>query len=259
MKWPEELVIVRHGKSAYNDLNEKKKEHLLYQKFLREFERAWASPETRDLAMEVKEQGVLVLNISDYETPLTCEGIRQAEETGRNLASHIKLPEIIYVSPYLRTRQTFEWMVKGWPHLGKVQEIYFDERLREKEHGILTLYNDWRLFHVLHPEEKELFDLKGEYFYSYPGGENNPRVRERTGLWIGTLIREFSERRVLVITHHVVILALRANLERLSPEEFMLLDETEKPINCGVTRYKGDPKQGRDGRLVLMSYNRKLY
>ncbi len=64
---------------------------------------------------------------------------------------------------------------------------------------------------------------------------------------------------VLVVTHHVTILAVRATLERLSPEEFIKLDEHEKPLNCGVTIYRGIPDKGKDGQLELMDYNVCLY
>jgi IS5 family transposase len=61
------------------------------------------------------------------------------------------------------------------------------------------------------------------------------------------------------VTHHLTILSFRANYERLSPEEFIRLDEHEKPVNCGITVYRGDPNQGKDGKLVLQIYNKKFY
>jgi hypothetical protein len=61
------------------------------------------------------------------------------------------------------------------------------------------------------------------------------------------------------MTHHLTILSARANYERLSPEEFIKLNDHEKPVNCGMTIYRGDPHQGRDGRLVLETYNQKFY
>lgn len=256
MKWPAELVVVRHGQSAYNDLKERKKIDPLYKEFLRSYETAWDSPETRELALKVKQR--FALNVSDYDTPITELGTRQAEETGRRLQGLIALPDIVHVSPSLRTRETFESMKRTWPGLAGT-EVVSEERIREKGHGLALLYNDFRLFHVFHPHEKLLRDLEGEYFYRFPNGECTPDVRERIRSWLGTLIREFAGMRVLAITHHLTILSLRANLERLSPEEFLRLDEKEKPINCGVTKYRGDPTQGKDGRLVLDFYNKKLY
>ncbi len=63
----------------------------------------------------------------------------------------------------------------------------------------------------------------------------------------------------MIITHHLWKLALRANLERLDATGFIYLDHHQKPINCGATTYHGDPDQGKDGRLILDTYNERLY
>jgi hypothetical protein len=39
----------------------------------------------------------------------------------------------------------------------------------------------------------------------------------------------------------------------------MELDEREKPVNCGVTVYRGNADLGKDGRLVIDIYNKQLY
>ena len=137
--------------------------------------------------------------------------------------------------------------------------MYRDERIREKDHGLALLYNDWRIHQVMHPEQGELHRLLGEYDYRFLNGENIPDVRQRNLSWITTLTREFSDTRVMAITHHLTILATRANFERLSPEQFLQLDEHEKPVNCGVTRYTGNPQLGTSGKLELQEYNRQYY
>lgn len=84
-------------------------------------------------------------------------------------------------------------------------------------------------------------------------------VRERNRSFMTTLTRDFATMTVLVVTHHLNILAIRANLERFGEKRFIELDEKEKPINCGVTTYRGYPNEGQNGRLRLESYNRNLY
>lgn len=134
-----------------------------------------------------------------------------------------------------------------------------DERIREQEHGLSILYNDWRVFQTLHPEQKLLREQEGRYWYRYPQGENVADVRLRTHNWMGTLIRDFAEKKVLVVTHHLTILSLRANFERLDENGFLHLDEHEAPINCGVTVYRGNPNKGTNGKLELEAYNQKFY
>jgi len=67
------------------------------------------------------------------------------------------------------------------------------------------------------------------------------------------------EENVLAVTHHIFILAFIANIESFSESEFLTMNNEEKPINAGVTIYRGKPNEGSDGRLVLDVYNAKLY
>jgi len=253
MKWPKTITLVRHGQSEYNVLRAKKEADPLYQEFKREFEKLHTSTKTRLLAEAVSEK--YALDVSDYNTPLTCLGIEQSELTGRNLLlSGHPTPDIIFVSPYLRTRGTFNGIRTRWTDLKGVKVVY-DDRIREQEHGLSTLYNDWRVFQTFHPEQKKFFERSDSYWYQYPQGESVPEVRDRIRLFTDMLIREYAEQHVLIITHHLTIFSFRANYERLSPEEFIYLDKNEKPINCGVTMYEGNPERGTNGKLELKNYN----
>lgn len=257
MKWPLSLTLIRHDTSAYNVLREKKKDHPLYQEFLAARKKDGGSRETKQLALQVWQH--FALNVSDANTPLVDVEGRQSFATGGALRQFFpKPPDVVFVSPYKRALLTLEHMIRGWPELGRVK-TYEEERIREQEHGLALLYNDWKVFEAIYPEQKALRKLEGAYWYRYPQGENVPDVRSRNRSWLTTLTRDFAEKDVLVVTHHLNILATRANLERLGASEFLRLDEEEKPINCGVTVYRGDPYKGKDGKLVLESYNTKLY
>lgn len=153
---------------------------------------------------------------------------------------------------------TLAGIIQGWPEL-RFTKVVEDERIREQEHGLSLIYNDWRVFHTIHPDQRRLYEIEGPYWYRYPQGENVPDVRERNRSWINTVVRDFSEKSILVVTHHLNILALRANLERWGAKEFMETDNEDKPINCGVTTYRGHPEEGKDGRFKLESYNAKMF
>ena len=256
MKWPVELALIRHGESEFNALKASKRTSGLYDEFCDHFKREWDSPRTRDLALRVQKE--FSLDFGDYDTPLTTKGTEQAGQTASRLSQTVGLPDAVFVSPYLRTCQTFSAMKVPWPDLGRAK-ILFDDRIREQEHGLSLLYNDWRVMHVLHPAQHHLWERQGRYWYQFPQGESVSQVRDRARSWMTTLIREFAGKRVLAITHHLTILSLRANLERLSPEQFIRLDEEETPINCGVTVYRGNFDLGSDGRLQLALYNQQLY
>lgn len=254
MKWPETLTLIRHDTSSYNELKQVKEVNPLYQKFKKSYSQDPASAETKELALEVKQN--FALNVGDHNTPLG-EG-NKAEQMAETLKEQIALPDVIFVSPYYRTKLTLERMTEGWPQLKDIP-TFEEERIREQEHGMALIYNDWRVFYALHPEQRELHKIEGDYWYRYPQGENVPDVRERVRSWQNTLVREFAEKNVLAVTHHLTILSTRANLERWDSEQFIHFDKEDKPINCGVTIYKGRPDLGKDGKLLLEVYNQRLY
>ena len=259
MKWPNTLTLVRHGESAYNELKIIKKTDSLYQNFLQAYENRQNDPDKAvELARKIVSTKHLNLDNGDHDTALTKLGQTQSESMAKKLKTLIPLPDIILLSPYKRTKSTLEGMFTGWPEL-KTVTVKEEERIREQEHGLTLAFSDWRVFTSLYPDQEILKALEGPYWYRFPQGENVPDVRERLRSFTTTLTRDYNNKNVLVITHHLSILSLRANLERLSAEEFIRLDEEEKPINCGVTIYKGNPQLGQDGKLLLDTYNAKLY
>ena len=255
MKWPSYITFVRHDISAYNQLKVNRAGNEDYQEFLSNFERNPGSKKTRVLAEEMKD--IYSLKVGDHNTPLANKGV-QAKKVGINLKKELELPDVIFVSPYLRTKETLAKLIEGWPELANVKVVE-EERIREQEHGLATLCNDWKIFYTLYPEQKRLHSLEGDYWYRWPQGESVPDVRLRIKSWFDTLVRDYSGQKVLVVTHHLTILSLRANLERLGEADFIDLNENDKPINVGVTLYQGDPNQGRDGKLILDYYNKKFY
>ena len=138
-------------------------------------------------------------------------------------------------------------------------ETIEEERVREQEHGLLLIYNDWKVFTTFYPDQKELRDIEGSYRYRFPQGESVPDVRERDLLLKQTLTRTYHGKKVLIVTHHLNILAQMANFGRWGAEKFIDVDCNNKPINCGVTLYRGNPDNGSEGTLELEYYNRKLY
>jgi len=256
VKWPASIVLIRHGESAYNELKITKDADPEYVKFKAIFEADAQSPQTRALAEQLLAR--YPTKHSDYQTPLTELGVQQSRIAAHRLSTQIDTPDVIFVSPYIRTRQTLASMTQGWGALSDVKTVV-EDRIREQEHGLATLYGDWRFFHAFHPEQRRLSNLVGEYWYQYPQGESVSQVRDRVRSVTSTLIREHAGKNVMLVTHHLAILSIRANYERLSPEDFLRLDQDEKPINCGVTLYRCDPTAGSNGRLKLEYYNRKLY
>lgn len=256
MKWPKELWFIRHGESRYNKLRQKKAEDPEYADFVKAYEADFRSDEAIRLALIMKDR--YCLDCGDWNTPLTYDGLEQGEALGRALPGKVTLPDVILRSPHDRVKGTLEQTMIGWPELRSVKVVE-DTRLHEQDHGLAIIYNDWRIFHILHPEQKELYEKQGPYWYRYPQGENVPDVIERERSLIGTVIRDYGEKYVAIYSHHLTILCVRAAVERWDQHEFLRVDREERPINCGFTLYRGNPSIGQDGKLELVEYNTKLY
>lgn len=257
MKWPSSITFIRHGQSAYNILKAQKQADPVYQEFIKAFTRDHRSKETRRLAAIISAR--YQSKTGDAKTPLTKAGIQQARITGTNILGYATAPDVVFVSPYKRTNDTFEHIAHGAKLNSKSYQIVADNRIREQEHGLSLLYSDWRVFQTMHPEQKLLHDKQGAYWYQYPQGESVSMVQDRIRSFNDMLIREYAGANVWVISHHLTKLSFRANIERWSPAEFIRVDNNEKPVNCGVTIYTGNPKAGKNGKLELKHYNLKLY
>jgi broad specificity phosphatase PhoE len=264
MKWPTTITFIRHGESIFNITKDRKKADPEYRAFATQFDTEYAtadSPEWPSAALQAQAHRMwkkFRCAVNDYDTPLTDAGVMQARTTGRELQKTVGVPEVIYVSPYLRTRQTLELITESWPALATVKTVQ-DERIREQEYGLRNIYNDWRVYYAFHPIQGLYAKMEGDYAYRHLNGENKADVRDRGRSFLTTLIREHAEQNVLMVSHHITLLSFRGLLERWGREQFEEVDKNEKPANCGVTIYRGHPEEGRSGRLVLDMYNKILY
>jgi len=256
VKWPATINWIRHAESGYNVLRERKQQDPLYAEFLRAFEADSGSKQTIGLAQEVWER--FRLEYGDYDTPITERGESQARALGLALPNEIEMPDTIILSPHKRACATLECIIESWPDLRDVARVE-EPRLREHEHGLALIYNDWRVYHVMEPKQRMLYEIGGPYWYRYPQGENTPDVIERVRSFIGTIVRDYSERRVLIVSHHLTLLSFMAAIQRWDCATFTKWNEEQKPINCGLTIFRGNPHVGSEGRLELLEYNKKLY
>ncbi len=220
-KWPSELVLIRHGQSERNV--------------------------AKDAARLAGDKVSYVDAVRDQDTPLTAIGSGQALAIGVNLRSNPAY-DIILVSPYLRTRQTAQLIMAG---LGYKPDYFIDERLREIEFGLIDGLTAQGLA-AKYPEELMRKRKEGKYWYRPPGGESRPDVALRVHSLLGTITREYTGKRVLVVCHSVVVLVFRRLLERWNEEQYMQVDRENDVKNCSLTTYE---EEASTGRLRLKEYN----
>ena len=229
LRWPTQLWIVRHGESAGNV--------------------------ARDAADAAGHTHIAIAT-RDVDVPLSALGERQARALGRWFGAMPagERPDVVLSSPYLRARRTAE-IVRDTAGLATdAVSFVFDERLREKEFGVLD-----RLTRVgiqrFHPEQAELRALLGKFYHRPPGGESWCDVILRLRSVVDTVSRDYHGARVLVVCHQVIVLCLRYLLERMTEEQILAIDRAGDVANCSVTAYAYDPAVGQDGSLVLAAYN----
>jgi len=224
-RWPSSLVLVRHGETSLNLIKERLKKK-----------------PTKDLIIKTP--------CRDMDLPLTKKGIKQAKSAGRLLKKYPKF-DVIITSPYTRTKQTADEIIK---ELGYKPKIYFEERTREKDFGVFDRYTKegkkryW-------PEEYDREKWEGKYYYRPPGGENYPDVALRIHSFLGTIIRKYSKKRILVVTHSIIILLFRKLLEHLSEKELLDIHDNEDLKNCSISSFIFDKEKNKN-KLILKEWNR---
>jgi len=225
-KWPALLVVMRHAESEAN--------------YHREYLERTDSPATR-----------ITIGTRDVDVPLTEFGREQARAAGALLHERHTPFDVVYVSPYRRTRDTAAVVVEPFdPQPPQVVE----ERLREREFGLLEGLTR-RGVRELHPDEMERRIKVGKYYYRPPGGESYPDVNLRVHSFLGTLVREHAGQRVLVVTHSVVVLSFRRLLERLEEDKVLDLDRHDEPRNASLSVYESLAGETAGSGLRLREWN----
>ena len=122
----------------------------------------------------------------DYTIELTAKGVGQARQAGRALKELLGDESVyFYISPFWRTRSTFENIVRSFP---RSQFRYSEEpRLREQEWGYLRTYGELKRLKA----ERTAY---GAFYYRFPGGEAGTDVYDRINDLLGSLHRDFRDK-----------------------------------------------------------------
>ena len=234
-RWPERLWIVRHGESAGNV--------------------------ARDAAHAA---GLAMIDISvrDADVALSPLGEEQARALGQWYATmpSDERPNVVLVSPYRRARETAEIIRAAGALSADSPEFVIDERLREKEFGVVDRLTTLGIRERLPGEAKRRADL-GKFYYRPPGGESWCDVILRLRSVLDTVSLHFSQpgSRVLVVAHQVIVLCFRYLIEQMTEEEILAIDAKGDVANCGVTEYVLTSAPGVAGAenvtLQLVRYN----
>lgn len=198
----------------------------------------------------------IVLESRDVEVPLSTLGIQQSRALGHWFASmDLKArPEVILCSPYLRAKQTAEAIQREDGISSKLVGPIIDERLREKEFGILDRLTRYGI-QQRESQQAEIRQLLGKFYHRPPGGESWCDVILRLRSVLDTISLHYAGKRVLIVGHQVVVLCMRYLLENMDEKKVLAIDAGGDVMNCAVTEYSFRPEQDGEGRLELTRYN----
>jgi broad specificity phosphatase PhoE len=171
------------------------------------------------------------------DLPLSAEGLRQAQETGRFLADvHLAA---VYSSPLLRARQTAEAIARS--HALPVQTL---PDFIEVDVG---QWEDWSWEDICTrwPEEHRRF-MDDPASHPYLGGETMGQVYQRVAPAWDVLLRQHTGQTVVVVTHNVVNRVILAPLLGLPLKQARSIHQD----NCGVNVI-----QCRGGETKLITLN----
>jgi broad specificity phosphatase PhoE len=227
-KWPQEIWLVRHGQSAGNVARD-------------------AAEAAAGHHIDIAER--------DVDVPLSELGIRQSEALASWFGAmpESARPNVVLHSPYLRAAETARILMQAI-NRSALMSVQVDERLREKEFGILDRLTTHGIAHK-YPELYEQRQHVGKFYFRPPGGESWCDVILRLRSVLDTITREYSGERVLIVGHQVTVNCFRYLLERLGEAAILAYDRAGDVPNCSVTSYGFDPTQGKRGKLALRLVN----
>ena len=161
--------------------------------------------------------------MGDVYIELTDKGESQAVRAGLKLSSDYLEDSLIYCSPYKRTRQTLQGVLKGAAIEDQGLKVYEDPRLREMEFG----YN----------EEDAPLDIRskhGWFYFRHPGGESAADCYDRVSTFLESMMRQLERRpseKVLIVTHGLIIRSFVMRFLHMSVEEY---ESLKNPGNCDI-------------------------
>jgi len=227
-KWPQEIWLVRHGQSAGNV--------------------------ARDVA-EAAAGHMIDIAERDVDVPLSELGIRQSQALASWFAAlpESERPNVVLHSPYVRAAETANILMRRLEREALLA-VHADERLREKEFGILDRLTTHGIAHK-YPELYEQRQHVGKFYFRPPGGESWCDVVLRLRSLLDTISREYNGDRVLIVAHQVIVNCFRYLIERLDEASILAFDRAGDVPNCSVTSYAFDADAGKRGKLVLRLVN----
>ncbi len=280
------ITFVRHLESKYNEYKETIKNDSHYQEFM-----TTKSIKRKNELVEVLMKDFFTKVGIDYKTWLSDTWHQEWNRLSYLYAELIQnnpelFPDLIYISPYVRTRLTAHYFLQNikwldidfeklinqsklkdliiWSFLGKDITIKIDERIRERDHGsniapsFIRDYLDGKNnFHnMLTKEEREMM-----YYYTSPAWwESQAYTNARKHEFLKSVYEKNKFKNIWCFDHHLDILWGVQSISGWSFETFYKLNEMRRPKNGSLTVFSKVPKtqKGDENKFRIAGYNLSL-
>lgn len=200
----EELVLVRHGESEGN---------------------------VAAAAAHAAGAEQIVLTQRDPDVPLSAVGVDQATALGSGLAPLLGDAVAVWSSHYQRAVQTAQVALAA---AGAQLPIVADERLRDRELGVLDLLTDEGVASRF-PLEAQRRQWWGKFYHRPPGGESWTDVALRLRSFLAELPAATDAERVVLVVHDAIVMLIRYLLEGLDEHTVLQLEAAEPVRNASIT------------------------
>lgn len=211
---PKRIILIRHGESESNvdkDILKQKPDFAV------------------NLTLKGREQALEAGTVVRCWSEETKFPTRAFDAEGLNASSRCDTFDCwFYRSPYYRTRQTYEGIVKAFDP-ARIK-MYEDPRLREQEHTPRILKG-----HEDRATTEQERDDYGHFYYQFEGGESCANVYDRVSDFLGTLYRDFEKDDfppcACIVSHGMTVRVLLMRWLKYTVEQFEFL---RNPANCGA-------------------------
>lgn len=152
----------------------------------------------------------------DHMIALTAEGIDQARIVGQRIGEILKEESFgVFTSPYVRTLQTKDAMLRG---IGRSPVFdYQDPSIREQEYGNMPTVE-------ASEQNRASRNQIGRFFYRFPDGESCADVYDRMAIFMQSLFRRFERdscpQNIIIVSHGTAIKCFLSRWYHWSVEKF---------------------------------------
>lgn len=236
------ITLLRHGHCKRHELYEYCKTH--YQFVLNEIEEAIYNGEcdkntwpNKNLKRKIKEINSMLNGIQEADIPLSSKGIIQAKEAGEKIKENNVIPDIIFCSPFKRTKETIQYVKESNKLMNNIP-VYFYNNIHERSLGLMNQYIHPLLFFGDNPIEAR--KVKTFYpniyeIYNAPNAESIHLFQNRVKESMQYFFLEKKYQHIMIVSHRFFIINAIQEIYKQNNNE---QKHIETPLHASIQTFE---------------------